>query len=160
MCIWFVSCIQHHCIPTVGAGTGCCVTSGLAQDSESYQAYSPSSQSRPCSADGIDQPHDDILDFPRFSVRVAQKDIPKLPQILAGISMRERAELQRGLIAFHRAFMWGPAPFDERRPSPNARGLAYNYTIESLRRSYRMFVIEKTLVSQTTVQPPGSKEVR
>jgi hypothetical protein len=110
---------------------------------------------KPCAAaDGIDQYHDDILDYERFAVRVAQKDIPILPQILADISTGERAKLQQGLVELHRALMWGPAPFDEARVRPERRGLAYNYTIASLRRSYSNFVIERTLVSHTAVVQP------
>jgi hypothetical protein len=99
-------------------------------------------------ADGIDQYHDDLLDYERFSVRVAQK--------LNDIGTRERAELQQGLVELHRALMWGPAPFDAVRVAPDVRGLAYNYTIESLRRSYRNFVIERTLINRTAVVQPLS----
>jgi hypothetical protein len=105
-------------------------------------------------ADGIDQYHEDVLDYERFAVRVAQKDIPDLPQILNNIGTRERAELQRGLVELHRALMWGPAPFDAVRVAPERRGLAYNYTIESLKRSYRNFVIERTLINRTAVAQP------
>jgi hypothetical protein len=91
------------------------------------------------------------VDYGRFSVRVAQKDIPELPQILAGINTRERAKLQQGLVELHRALMWGPAPYDEVRVRPERRGLAYNYTIESFRRSYRNLVIDRTLINHTAV---------
>ena len=111
---------------------------------------------RLAAADGIDQYHDDVLDYEQFAVRVAQKDIPDLPQILNNIGTRERAELQRGLVELHRALMWGPAPFDAVRVAPERRGLAYNYTIESLRRSYRNFVIDRTLINRTAVVQPLS----
>lgn len=98
-------------------------------------------------ADGIDQPHDDVLDFWKFALRVQQAAIKTLPSYLANITPQKLAELQRGLIDHHRAFMWGPAPFDlERGVEPSRRGLAFNYTIESLKRSYRNFLIDRKLV--------------
>lgn len=45
-------------------------------------------------ADGIDQYHDDMLDYMRFALRLSHADIPRLPQILAGVSLQRRAELQ------------------------------------------------------------------
>jgi len=72
----------------------------------------------------------------------------RLPEILAAVMPQRRAELQHGLIKLHRAFIWGPAPYDEQRDVPLAkRGLAFNLTIESLRRSYRGYEIEKLLHS-------------
>lgn len=50
----------------------------------------------------------------------------------------------QGLIELHRAFTWEPAPFDDNRGLPGwRRGLAYNYTIESFRRSYVHYVLEQ-----------------
>ena len=46
-------------------------------------------------ADGIDQYHDDVLDYMRFALRLSHADIPRLPQILAGVSVQRRAELQQ-----------------------------------------------------------------
>ena len=49
----------------------------------------------PPAADGIDQYHDDVLDYTRFALRLSHADIPRLPQILAGVSLQRRAELQQ-----------------------------------------------------------------
>lgn len=97
--------------------------------------------------DGIDQPHDDVVDFWKFALRVQQAAIKTLPSYLAGITPRKLAELQQGLIDHHRAFMWGPAPFDlDQGVEPSQHGLAYDYTIESLKRSYRNFLIDRDFV--------------
>jgi hypothetical protein len=54
-------------------------------------------------ADGIDQYHDDVLDYTRFALRLSHADIPRLPQILAGVSLQRRAELQEvWLCEWHR----------------------------------------------------------
>lgn len=66
----------------------------------------------------------------------------------------------QGLIQAHRAFSWEPAPFDDDRDLPQwRRGLAYNYTVEGLRRSYMHYTLERdhqTALTRDTGLAAGS----
>lgn len=66
----------------------------------------------------------------------------------------------QGLIQAHRAFSWEPAPFDDNRDLPQwRRGLAFNYTVEGLRRSYMYYMLERnhqaTLLRDTGLSAGG-----
>jgi hypothetical protein len=66
----------------------------------------------------------------------------------------------QGLIQAHRAFSWEPAPFDDNRDLPQWQcGLAYNYTVEGLRRSYMYHTLkcdhQATLLRDTGLSADG-----
>ena len=66
----------------------------------------------------------------------------------------------QGLMKAHRAFSWEPAPFDDDRDLPQwRRGLAYNYTVEGLRRSYMYYTLERdhqaALIQDTSLSAGG-----
>ena len=50
-------------------------------------------------SDGIELPFENVLDYSRFSLRVAEADIPRLPALLRAIPPHRIAELQRGVRA-------------------------------------------------------------
>ena len=56
--------------------------------------------------DGILVPWENVLDFAAFGLRVARADLPRLPQILRGISEVRVRQLQRGLAAVWERFTY------------------------------------------------------
>jgi hypothetical protein len=44
--------------------------------------------------DNVTQPFEDVLPYERFSVRVAEADIARLPQILAALSDAKRKDMR------------------------------------------------------------------
>ncbi|GIL91001.1 hypothetical protein Vretimale_17051 [Volvox reticuliferus] len=67
----------------------------------------------------------DVLPYDEFSVRISRRNLHRLPQILDAITSEQLATLQKGLTRWHRAFLYGAVHPD---------GLAYNFTLLSLRR--------------------------
>ncbi|KAJ6845477.1 putative glycosyltransferase [Iris pallida] len=61
-------------------------------------------------ADNFVLPFDDVLDWSRFSVVVAEKDIPNLKDILMKISPREYATMQNNVKRVQRHFLWHQRP--------------------------------------------------
>ncbi|KMZ58941.1 hypothetical protein ZOSMA_71G00090 [Zostera marina] len=61
-------------------------------------------------------PFFEVLDWSSFSVIVAEKDVPRLREILVGISKNRFMELERGVRLVRRYFVWnynkGPIKFD------------------------------------------------
>ena len=70
------------------------------------------------------QPFEDLLRYEDFSVRLPAEDIPRIQELLQAVSDKEWKRLHNNLVRVHKAFMWDQA----------YGGLAYNYTIASLRR--------------------------
>jgi hypothetical protein len=70
------------------------------------------------------QPYEDLLPYDDFSVRLPAADIPHIRTVLEAVSEAEWSRLHTNLATYHRAFVW----------EASAGGLAYNYTIASLRR--------------------------
>lgn len=61
-------------------------------------------------ADNFVLPFEEVLDWSSFSVVVAEKDIPKLRDILLGISLRRYISLQTAVKRVQRHFLWHPKP--------------------------------------------------
>lgn len=74
--------------------------------------------------DRVRQPWEDLLHYPDFSIRVGKRELPRLVSLLRAIPDEDVARLMRESNAVYRAFLW----------QPELGGLAYNYTIASLRR--------------------------
>nr|ABF70140.1 exostosin family protein [Musa balbisiana] len=55
-------------------------------------------------------PFEEVLDWGAFSVVVAEKDIPKLKQILLGISGRRYVRMQRNVRRLRKHFLWNDKP--------------------------------------------------
>ncbi|KAL4856557.1 putative glycosyltransferase [Chlorella vulgaris] len=70
------------------------------------------------------QPYEDLLPYETFSLRLSNADLPKLREILRGVSNAHYKQLLAGVFRFRHAFHW-----DEDRGSQ-----AFDYTIASLRR--------------------------
>lgn len=67
-------------------------------------------------SDNFVPPFFEVLDWSAFSVIVAEKDVPRLREILVGISKNRFMELERGVRLVRRYFVWnynkGPIKFD------------------------------------------------
>ncbi|KAL2903078.1 hypothetical protein RDABS01_019707 [Bienertia sinuspersici] len=61
-------------------------------------------------ADNFVLPFDDVLDWNAFSVTVAEKDIPKLKEILEAIPLRRYQKMLRNLKMLQRHFLWNYRP--------------------------------------------------
>ncbi len=72
----------------------------------------------------LPQPWEDLLHYPDFSIRVGKRELHRLVPLLRAIPDEDVARLMRESNAVYRAFLW----------QPELGGLAYNYTIASLRR--------------------------
>ena len=70
-------------------------------------------------SDGIELPFENVLDYSRFSLRVAEADIPRLPALLRAIPPHRIAELQRGVRAVRARFGYASIAPNELRISPN-----------------------------------------
>ncbi|CAO2819489.1 unnamed protein product [Amaranthus hypochondriacus] len=62
-------------------------------------------------ADNFVPPFDDVLDWSAFSVTVAEKDIPKLKEILESIPLRRYLKMLENLKMLQRHFLWNLRPF-------------------------------------------------
>ncbi|KAL9246855.1 hypothetical protein vseg_020342 [Gypsophila vaccaria] len=62
-------------------------------------------------ADNFVPPFDDVLDWSAFSVMVAEKDIPKLKEILESIPLRRYLKMLANLKMLQRHFLWNLRPF-------------------------------------------------
>lgn len=78
--------------------------------------------------DGVRQSFDDVLPYWEFSVRVPQRDIARLPDILSRIPQHVVERMRHSVWLHHRNFCWSSTPGG----SPEAR--AYHATLESLSR--------------------------
>jgi hypothetical protein len=56
--------------------------------------------------DNVTQPFEDVLPYERFSVRVLEADIGRLPDILAGISESKRRDMRAEAACAWRAMVW------------------------------------------------------
>ncbi|PQQ03533.1 hypothetical protein Pyn_31309 [Prunus yedoensis var. nudiflora] len=61
-------------------------------------------------ADNFPPPLSDVLDWSKFSVAVAEKDIPKLREILVAIPMRRYLTMQINVKMVQKHFLWNPRP--------------------------------------------------
>lgn len=61
-------------------------------------------------ADNFVLPFSDVLDWSAFSVSVAEKDIPKLKEILLAIPMRRYLTMLTNLKMLQKHFLWNPRP--------------------------------------------------
>ena len=57
--------------------------------------------------DGIELPFENVLNYASFAVRIAEADLPRLPQLLRAISPQQVAALQRGVRAVRQRFTCG-----------------------------------------------------
>ncbi|KAG2439616.1 hypothetical protein HXX76_004968 [Chlamydomonas incerta] len=74
--------------------------------------------------DRVRQPWEDLLHYPDFSIRVSKAELPRLVELLRAVPAEDVAALMREGARVYRAFVW----------QPELGGLAYNYTLASLRR--------------------------
>lgn len=61
-------------------------------------------------ADNFPPPLSDVIDWSTFSVIVAEKDIPKLREILVAIPMRRYLTMQINVKMVQKHFLWNPRP--------------------------------------------------
>lgn len=61
-------------------------------------------------ADNFVLPLSDVLDWSSFSVIVAEKDIPKLKEILSAIPMKRYLTMQINVKMVQKHFLWNPRP--------------------------------------------------
>ncbi|GAV72820.1 Exostosin domain-containing protein [Cephalotus follicularis] len=61
-------------------------------------------------ADNFSLPFSDVLDWSTFSVVVAEKDIPKLKEILLAIPLRKYLAMQSNVKMVQKHFHWNPGP--------------------------------------------------
>ncbi|XP_027192829.1 probable glycosyltransferase At5g03795 isoform X2 [Cicer arietinum] len=61
-------------------------------------------------ADNFVLPLSDVLDWSAFSVVVAEKDIPRLKEILLSIPMRKYVAMQNNVKMVQKHFLWNPKP--------------------------------------------------
>ena len=61
-------------------------------------------------ADNFALPLNDVLDWTAFSVVVAEKDIPKLKEILLAIPLRRYLVMQTNVKMVQKHFLWNPKP--------------------------------------------------
>ena len=61
-------------------------------------------------ADNFVLPFSEVLDWSAFSVVVAEKDIPKLKEILLAIPMRRYLKMQINVKMVQKHFLWNPRP--------------------------------------------------
>lgn len=82
--------------------------------------------------DGVRQPLDDVLPYWRFSLRLAQADIPHLERILRAVTPDELAVLQAGVERYHPYFVWCTS--NAECAAAGGRARAYHGVLESLHR--------------------------
>lgn len=61
-------------------------------------------------ADNFVLPFSEVFDWSKFSVTVAEKDIPKLRQILLAIPLRRYLKMQTNVKMVQKHFLWNPRP--------------------------------------------------
>lgn len=61
-------------------------------------------------ADNFLPPFNEVLDWSSFSVTLAEKDIPKLKEILLRIPMRKYLAMQINVKMLQKHFLWNPKP--------------------------------------------------
>lgn len=61
-------------------------------------------------ADNFVLPLSEVIDWSAFSIVVAEKDIPKLKEILLDIPMRKYLRLQANVKMVQKHFLWNPIP--------------------------------------------------
>lgn len=61
-------------------------------------------------ADNFILPLSDVLNWSSFSVVVAEKDIPKLKEILLAITLRQYQKMQTNIRMLQKHFLWNPIP--------------------------------------------------
>lgn len=61
-------------------------------------------------ADNFVLPFSEVLDWSKFSVTVAQKDIPKLKEILQAISLRQYISMHNAVKKVQKHFLWHQQP--------------------------------------------------
>jgi hypothetical protein len=82
--------------------------------------------------DGVRQPFDDVLPYWRFSLRLAQADVPDLERILRAVPPADVAELQAGVERYFPYFVWCGSEVECLAAGGRAR--AYHGVLDSLRR--------------------------
>ncbi len=75
------------------------------------------------------QQYEDLLPYEDFSLRLTNDDLPRLREILRGISDQQYRRLLAGVKAFHTAFSW----------RTHKGGQAFEFTIASLRRRHHNY---------------------
>lgn len=75
----------------------------------------------------LPQPYEDVLPYSDFSLRLPASDIPRIGDVLRGVSETEYLRLRGALPRYWPAFVWDPAQ----------GGQAYNYTLRALHRRMR-----------------------
>merc|ERR1711871_804212 len=65
--------------------------------------------------DGIEMPFENVLNYDSFSVRIAEAEIPNLPNLLRGISPARVATLQAGLAIVRSRFGYSSIAHNELR---------------------------------------------
>jgi len=71
-------------------------------------------------------PYEDILPYETFSIRLNNDDLPFLREILRNVTDDQYRKLLEGVKAYYPAFSW----------NVEKGGLAFEYTIATLRRKY------------------------
>lgn len=61
-------------------------------------------------ADNFVLPLSEVLDWSAFSVVIAEKDVPKLKEILLAIPLRKYTKLQLNVKMVQKHFLWHPIP--------------------------------------------------
>lgn len=72
------------------------------------------------------QPYEDVLPYEDFSLRLDNRDVPSLREILRNVSEHQYRQLLAGVLRHAPAFSWD---------QPTG-GRAFHYTLLSLRRKY------------------------
>jgi hypothetical protein len=68
--------------------------------------------------DGIELPYENVLNYSAFSIRIAEKDVPRLPAILRAVPPERIATLQAGLARVRSRFGYGSLARNELRLWP------------------------------------------
>lgn len=87
--------------------------------------------------DGVRQPLDDVLPYWRFTIRLAQAEIPRLETILRAVGSDELSSLQHHMKLYHHYFLW------KNKELGADCGLAYQGVMNSLQ--LKAFVSESGL---------------
>lgn len=73
------------------------------------------------------QPYEDLLPYEAFSIRLTNSDLPRIREILRGVTEEQYAGMLRELIRYRDAFHW----------YADEGGRAFDWTIASLRRRWQ-----------------------
>jgi hypothetical protein len=74
--------------------------------------------------DHVYQPYEDIIPYADFSIRLPNSDLPRIRELLGGVTPEEWLHLHEGLKRWWRPFVW----------EQEAGGTAYQYAITSLKK--------------------------